>query len=74
MGTFKPLMLPLYGSYPASIAIWGGAPIRRVVVKPNKVDNFSFLGKLLPHGRSSRIKSSLSARSQVLVQLLHINQ
>ena len=43
MADFKPLMLPPNGSYSGSIALRGGAPIKkRVVVKPNKVDNFLF--------------------------------
>ena len=42
MGAFKFLMLPPNGSYPGSIALRGGAPIKKRVVKPNKVDNFLF--------------------------------
>ena len=44
MGAFKPLMLPLRWVLPSSIAMWGGAPMKkRAVIKPNKVDIFLFL-------------------------------
>ena len=74
MDAFKPLMLPPNGSYPGSIALRDGDPIKkRVVVKPNKVDTFLFQVSFFPIvDLLAEYSLCLTARSKFLVQLLHI--
>ena len=71
MGAFKPLMMPPNGSYHGSIALWGGAPMKKRVSLSKKVDNFLFQVGFFP--MVDLLTSSFDCKIQsFLIQLLHI--